>query len=115
MSKTYRPLVIDILEAITDIEDFTRDCTFEQFSTDRKTQAAVLQKLTVVGEASSRINEYTRAQFPDVAWGKIIRSRNIIVHEYNAINLEIVWRIVEVHLPALKLTLRDILRTAEND
>ncbi|WP_426295884.1 DUF86 domain-containing protein [Dyadobacter endophyticus] len=50
-----------------------------------------------------------REQYPEIEWMRIIRSRHILVHDYAGIDYEIVWRIIEVHLPPLRNVLRDIL------
>jgi uncharacterized protein with HEPN domain len=38
--------------------------------------------------------------------------RNVIVHEYFGIDLEIVWGVIERDLPALKKAVREILATS---
>lgn len=44
----------------------------------------------------------TRALAPAVEWDRIVRSRHIVVHDYFGVDLDIVWRILTVHLPALR-------------
>lgn len=113
--KLQRLFVIDILNAIADIEEFCKDQSFEQFSADKKTQAAVIQKLTVIGEASNRISKELRDKHPEVEWNRIIRSRHILVHEYDMINLEVIWRVYQVYLPELKRSLDRILHSSPNE
>lgn len=113
--KLQRPFVIDILNAISDIEEFCENQSFEQFAQDKKTQAAVIQKLTVIGEASNRISKELRDKHPEVEWNRIIRSRHILVHEYDMINLEVIWRVYQVYLPELKKSLDQILQSSSND
>lgn len=113
--KLQRPFVIDILNAIADIEEFCENKSFEQFSQDKKTQAAVIQRLMVIGEASNRISKELRDKHPEVEWSRIIRSRHILVHEYDMINLEVIWRVHQVYLPELKKSLDQILQSSSND
>ncbi len=51
MPREYRLYLKDILQAATDIRDFTRDLTLDQFREDRLRLAAVLHNLAVIGEA----------------------------------------------------------------
>lgn len=68
-----------------------------------------LMQLIVIGEAASRIPRPIRKKLPDVEWNRIVRSRNIIVHEYGDVDYEIIWRIITSYLPDLKSSLKKIL------
>ena len=59
----------------------------------------------VLGETAARVPNNFRNVLPDIEWGRIIRSRNIIAHEYHGIDYEIIWKIIKVYLAALKLSL----------
>lgn len=112
MSKrAFKPLLIDIVEALDSLTEFTKDHTFETFQQDQKTKFAVLRGLEIIGMAASRIPKETRIQFAEIEWERIIRSRNIIAHEYEKVDYEIIWRIVTIYLPPLKVTLEKILST----
>jgi uncharacterized protein with HEPN domain len=102
-------LVQDILEAIEDIFEFTDSQTLEAFKADKKTRAAVIRNLEVIGEAANRIPQSLKNAYPTVEWSRIIRSRHILIHEYAGIDLDVVWRIVTNHLPPLKVILLKIL------
>jgi uncharacterized protein with HEPN domain len=64
---------------------------------------AVLRALEIIGEAANRIPKEVRLLYEEVEWGKIIRSRNLIIHEYEIIDYSVVWKIVTVHLEPLKI------------
>jgi uncharacterized protein with HEPN domain len=73
----------------------------ESFLSDRTMQHAVIRCLTVVGEAANRVSAETRDALPDVTWGEAVGLRNVLVHEYQRIDLSHVWTIVETDLPPL--------------
>lgn len=98
-------LIGDMLEAVKRIQAYTEGMSFDDFMQDRKTADAVLPNLQVLGEAANRVPEEVREQANDIEWQRIIRSRHIVVHHYFGIDYEIVWRIVEVHLPPLHASL----------
>lgn len=83
--------------------------TFDAFVSDRKSKDAVVRNIQVVGEAANRISVELRSANPQVEWMRIIRSRHVVVHDYFGIDYEIIWRIIEVHLPPLKVDLELIL------
>jgi len=101
-------LVDDMLEAIERIQSYTAGFHYAQFIEDRKTADAVLRNLQVLGEAANRVPEPTRARALDIEWERIIRSRHIVVHNYFGIDYEIVWRIIQVHLPPLRESLKNL-------
>src|SRR4051795_13585305 len=73
----------------------------ESFLSDRTMQHAVIRCLTVVGEAANRVSAETRDALQDVAWGEAVGLRNVLVHEYQRIDLSRIWTIVETDLPPL--------------
>lgn len=112
MSKINRSdklLVVDMLDAIRAIEEFTADIDFNAFIADRKSKDAVVRNVQVLGEAANRVSVELREANPQVEWMRIIRSRHVVVHDYFGIDYEIIWRIKEVHLPPLKADLDLIL------
>ncbi len=92
----------DILDAIEAIERFTAGIDESRFLADDLIQSAVLQKLSVIGEAAARLTETTRAQAPEVAWKEIIGFRNTAVHAYFSVDWRIVFTTVIDDLPLLK-------------
>lgn len=84
------------------------------FLEDKKTQSAIIRKLEVIGEASNRIPKEYRDSYSNIEWNKIIRTRHILIHEYEDVNLEIVWRIVTIHLPEVKKAINEILFSAND-
>jgi uncharacterized protein with HEPN domain len=55
---------------------------------------AVLRALEIIGEAANRIPKEVRLLYEEVEWGKIIRSRNLIIHEYEIIDYSVVGKLL---------------------
>jgi uncharacterized protein with HEPN domain len=104
----------DILEAIAAIDRYRgRDrSTFEQ---DELLQVWFLWYLQIIGEAASRLPEEIRNLAPDIPWHKIIGMRNILVHGYFAIDLDVVWDAVQRDVPLLKPAVEALLKKLEED
>lgn len=105
-----------MLAAIEELEGFVNEQTFEGFLEDRMLQAAVERKLEVIGEALNRlklIKPVLLDQIRDAT--NIIGMRNIIAHGYDVIDLDIVWDVVDQHLPALKSDAIGLLADLDSD
>lgn len=91
----------DILEAIDAILRFCDSISEDGFLQDELRQSAELQKLIVIGEATSRLSKDFRDKHPEIVWDDIIGFRNIAVHEYFAVLWKIVWNTVQYDVPLL--------------
>jgi uncharacterized protein with HEPN domain len=98
----------DILDAIGAIREYTGELTREDFGRDRKTVDAVLHNLEVIGEAVKQLPADVRSAHPGVEWQKIAGLRDILIHAYFGIDLDIVWDVVSKKLPALETQIRSI-------
>jgi uncharacterized protein with HEPN domain len=100
----------DILDAISAIRDYTQSLTRDDFGRDRKTVDAVLRNLEVIGEAVKQLPADVRSAHPDVEWQKIAGLRDILIHAYFGVDLDIVWDVVSNKLPALERRIREIVQ-----
>ena len=100
-----------ILEAIERIQSYTSG-GLEAFQSDLKTQDAVVRNLQIIGEASKKVSHETRAGSPDLPWRDMAGMRDRIVHDYFGVSLDIVWDVVENHLPPLRERLLRLLGRA---
>ena len=90
-----------ILEAVDRILAYT-SAGRDAFRQDLKTQDAVIRNLQIVGEASKKVSPTTRAAHPEVPWKDMSGMRDRVVHDYFGVSLDIVWDVVEKHLPPLR-------------
>ncbi len=93
-----RLLLKDILDAGNKIVKFTEKMNFQQFSEDDKTQDACIRNFEIMGEAAKYISEETKVASPEIEWRKISNYRNLLIHEYFGVNMEIVWDIIVTEL-----------------
>ena len=93
--------LIDIYNMISLILDFTQNMTKKEFLEDAKTQAAVLYEIALLGEAARRFSLEFREQNPEIPYSEIIGMRNKLIHDYQEIDLEIVWQAVQNDIPEL--------------
>jgi len=100
--RTERLYLTDIVEAADAITRFLESTEREQFLQDELRQSAVLQKLTVIGEAASHISAETRSQHPEIEWRDIVSFRNFAIHEYFGVNWEVVWVTATLEAPVVR-------------
>src|SRR5690242_4262368 len=91
------------------IEQFTLGMDFEQFREDPKTIAAVERKLQIISEAAIRLGASAEARCPGAPWRDIRGMGNWLRHQYDRIELPVIWRTVETELPPLKSAILDAL------
>lgn len=91
-------LLKDILDAANKIVKFTEGMDFQKFLEDDKTQDACIRNFEIMGEAAWHISEKIMRARPEIEWRKISNYRNLLIHEYFGVNLEIVWDIIETEL-----------------
>jgi len=107
--RNWKIRIRDILDCIEKIEKFTRGYTFTDFQEDEKTIDSVLRNLEIIGEASRHVPTDIRIRYPDIPWVEMLTMRNIVIHEYHGVNLEIIWQTVKENLPPLVSPLKQIL------
>lgn len=92
----------DILEAITEIEGFTNGISVEQFAQNREKLLATVKLLEIVGEATKKIPDVLRSRYPQIPWRSVAGMRDVLVHEYWQVDVDVVWETVQESLPLLK-------------
>ncbi|MFQ5610592.1 MAG: DUF86 domain-containing protein [Anaerolineae bacterium] len=99
----------DIVEATEAIQRFIAGVERDDFFQDELLQSAVLQKLIVIGEAVARLSQEFRERHPEIEWRDIVSFRNIAVHAYFSVNLNIVWVTATQDVPDLQHKVAQIL------
>ncbi len=100
----------DIQDAINKIEKY-RTQGKEEFFANELIQSWMLLQLQIIGEAMRSMDSMSYAQHPEINWRDIIDFRNLLVHEYFRVDLDIIWKIIEQELPTLRDQINSILRS----
>lgn len=109
MSKRLSKLYLeDISNSISNIEDYTKGLSFENFSNDKKTVDAVVRNLEIIGEAARNIGESFTESHNELPWSEMISMRNKVIHEYIAVDVEILWKTIKEDLPKLKNQIKQL-------
>ncbi len=108
MQRELNVYVEDIIQAIGKIEKYISDMEKEDFINNELVQDAVIRNLEVIGEAVKRIPNDVRSSYEEVPWRKISGLRDILIHEYFGININIVWDVIENKLQPLKVVVVEL-------
>jgi len=99
--------LIDIVECIMDINEFTKDIQFHEFENNKMRKLAVERQLEIIGQAANKISKETQESLKNIPWGNIIGLRNKLAHDYGEILAERIWIIS-------KNSMQELLKELEN-
>jgi len=103
------PYIKHILDAINDIENSIKNLSKEEFKKSKDTKDATVRRIEIIGEAVKNISKGMRNKYPTIEWKKIAGTRDIMIHAYFNVDLDVTWDIVKKDLPDLKKKMRIIL------
>ena len=101
----------DIFESINYIQRFLEGVSEDEFYKNVEKQDAVLRRLEIIGEAVKHMPDKIREDHPDVPWRQIAGMRDIIIHEYFGITLEMVWVVATEDILDLKTKVEEIIES----
>ena len=110
MPRDYKAYLEDIVQAAQKINRYISGLSLQTFSSDEKTIDAVVRNLEVIGEAVRNIPVDIRERYPEIEWRRIAGLRNILIHEYFAISMKIIWDIARNKLPILEKEIKKIIK-----
>ncbi|MBE9141435.1 DUF86 domain-containing protein [Nodosilinea sp. LEGE 07088] len=109
MTPRDRASLIDVVNATRLAQSFVQDMTWDSFVADIKTQSAVLYQIAIMGEAVKRLSPAFREQHPEIDWKAMAGMRDKLIHDYEGVDVERVWRVLQSNLPELLQTITAVL------
>ena len=111
--RSWKMLMRDMLRSAARIERYIGDLTFAEFAADELRVDGVVLNFAIIGEAATHIPPEVQSRIPEVPWRTLRGMRNLLVHAYFAVDLDIVWDTAHGDLPDLVAALSAVL--AEDD
>lgn len=102
MSRDYKVFIQDILSAIKKIDSYSKNIGYTKFREDEQLIDAIVRNLEIIGEAAKNIPSSVRNKYGSIEWKKIAGLRDILIHEYFGVDIDILWDIIKNKLPELK-------------
>jgi len=113
MQRDYRAYLDDVLESILKIEKYTANLDFDSLKSNDIVLDATIRNLEIIGEAIKNIPEDFKKKHNEIEWKKIAGLRDILIHDYFGISMEIIWDIIQNKLPELKNKLLSIIKECD--
>ncbi|MEO8196612.1 MAG: HepT-like ribonuclease domain-containing protein [Thermoanaerobaculia bacterium] len=107
--KDDRVYLIHILRCISRIEEYTV-AGREAFFASHLVQDGVIRNLQTLAESSQRLSEGIKVLHPAVDWRGLAGFRNVLVHDYLGVDLEYVYRAVDLDMGRLKLACEEAIQ-----
>ena len=113
MKKDPKIHVAFILECIGLVEEYSKGLTETEFLNSTQQQDAIIRRVELIGEAVKNISPEVKDRYPEIPWKRIAGMRDILVHDYLGLDLEITWKVAQVEIPELKTKMLEVRRDLE--
>lgn len=109
MKKDPKILLFDILDSIEKIEKYAKNVSENDFFDNIQVQDAVVRRIEIIGEAVKGLPISFRNKHTDIPWKKIAGTRDVLIHDYSGIDVDLVWKIIKNDIPKLKKQIKELL------
>ncbi len=101
--RDYKVYLDDIIVAAKNIETYTKGMAFDDFIRNVLVQNTVIRNFEIIGEAIKKLPKDIRNNATEIKWQDFAGFRDVLLHQYFQVNLEIVWKAAKEDVPELKL------------
>lgn len=98
-----------MLEAMEKLINYASAHSHDEFYASEWDQDAVIRNLEIIGESANNTNTEFKQKYSFVPWREVIGFRNVLAHDYADIDIDIVWDILQEHIPKLHKTCTEVL------
>lgn len=102
MKKDVKIFLEHILESINLIEEYVKDKDKSEFLESTQLQDSVIRRVEIIREAIKNIPDEVKEAHSIIPWKKIIGMRDILIHQYFGVDLNLTWKVIEEEIPELK-------------
>lgn len=115
MTRSVGILLAEILQAIELLRRYTDGLSYQDFENDVEKQDSVIRRLEIIGEAVKGVPADVRTAYPAIPWSEIAGARDVLIHEYFRVDLELTWEMIQEDLPPLAREVERMVRELKSD
>ena len=108
MKKNVKIFLIHILDSINLIEEYIKGKSKSDFLKSKQLQDSVIRRIEIIGEAIKNIPNDIKNNYNQIPWKEIIGMRDILIHQYFGIDLDLTWQVIYKDLSRLKRQILDL-------
>ncbi len=106
--KDDKAYVEHILMCISKIYNYTKDINKDKFEREEMVQDAVIRNIEIIGEATKKISDNLKSSYLKIPWKEMAGMRDKLIHDYMGVDIDVVWKTIEIDLPELENLLKSI-------
>jgi uncharacterized protein with HEPN domain len=110
LNKNFKVYLDDMINAINEVENSTKDVSFEAFACNYEKINSVAYDVLIIGEAVDKIPQSVQENNPQIPWRILNDIRNKHIHEYHSVKPDKLWKMAKLKL---KILIEDLLKTLE--
>ena len=101
----------EVLSSIQKVQIYLGDIYDKaELVSDGKTYDAILLQFIVLGESCKRISDGLKTENPQIDWRGAIDFRNFVAHDYFGVSEDVIWSVIQFHLPKMKTDFETLLK-----
>jgi len=101
--------LLHIRDAIHEIETYIENRSISDLESNSMLRNAVIKQLEIIGEAVNNLSQSLKERCPEVDWKAIVAMRNILIHEYFAVSVKILWDTITENLPDFRNSIEKLI------
>ena len=101
--------LLHILDAISEIENYTVNIDLNTFLNNSMMRFASIKQIEIIGEAANLITQETKNKIVNINWQQIVGMRHILVHQYFGVDNNLIWQVIIDDIPKLKIEVQQAI------
>lgn len=115
MKKDVNIFLGHILDSIEHILLYTQDISKKEFKNSDQLQDSIMRRMEIIGEATKHLPTNFKQKHKYIPWKKIAGMRDMLIHDYFSVDLDIVWGTLKKDLVKLHKQLELLLENEAAD